>query len=141
MDCVMNTFKIVLADDHAVIRSLLRKALASNGDMEVIADACDGMALLNLLQHIAILPDMVILDVSMPMLPGPEVARHIRELFPKMKILMFSMHEEMEYVSRAFMAGADGYLLKEEGAEELFAAIAAIRHGQIYKSPRLGSRN
>jgi DNA-binding NarL/FixJ family response regulator len=133
----MNTFKIALADDHRIIRDTLRMALSSSGDMEVIADAGDGLALLNILEHLPVLPDMVILDVSMPMLAGPDVARHIRELFPRIKILMFSMHAEMEYVSQAFMAGADGYLLKEESAEELFAAIDAIRNGQTYRSPRL----
>ncbi len=137
----MNTFKIAVADDHAIMRNLLRQTLALSNDMEVIADVCDGITLLDLLEHLPILPDMVILDVSMPMLPGPEVARHIRELFPKIKILMFSMHTEMEYVSQSFMAGADGYLLKEEGAEELFAAIKVIRQGQRYKSPRLESPN
>jgi DNA-binding NarL/FixJ family response regulator len=84
---------------------------------------------------------MVILDVSMPRLAGSDVARQIRKLFPTIKILMFTMHAERECVSRAFRAGADGYLLKEESASELFAAIDALRSGYRYRSPLLHSRH
>jgi len=136
-----DTFKIALADDHPILREVLKKALTENSDIEVIGDVGDGIALINLLGHSAVLPDMVILDVSMPLLDGPEIARCIRELFPKIKILMFTMHAEADIVSQAFKAGADGYLLKEENARELFAAIHAIRRGKIYRSPRLEFTN
>ncbi len=136
-----DTFKIALADDHPILREVLLKALSADSDIEVIAAVGDGVALINLLGHSTVLPDLVILDVSMPLLDGPEVARCIRELFPKIKILMFTMHAEADIVSRAFMAGADGYLLKEENAEELFTAIHAIRRGKMYRSPRLESAN
>lgn len=133
----MNYFKIALVDDHAILRRVLRKALCACGEIEVIADLNDGAALLNLLSHLKVLPDMVILDVSMPNLTGLEVARHMRDLFPSIKILIFTMHNECEYVSQAFQVGVDGYLLKDDNADELFTAIHAIRSGHIYRSPLL----
>jgi two-component system, NarL family, response regulator NreC len=133
----LSCFRIALADDHAILRDILRKTLSERVEIEVIADVSDGIALLNLLGHLKVLPDMVILDYAMPQLTGLEVARHIRDFFPQIKILMFTMHDENEYVSQAFQVGVDGYLLKEDNAEELFNAINAIRSGQTYRSPLL----
>jgi DNA-binding NarL/FixJ family response regulator len=133
----VNCFKIALVDDHAILRGVLRKALCACRGIEVIADLSDGSALLNLLSHLKVLPDMVILDVSMPKLTGLEVARLMRDLFPGIKILIFTMHDEYEYVSQAFQAGVDGYLLKADNAEELFTAIHSIRNGHTYRSPLL----
>jgi len=137
----MGTFKVALADDHPVLREVVRKVLSDSNDIEVIADVGDGVALLHLLDRLQVLPDMVILDVAMPRLAGPEVARYIRKLFPRIKILMFTMHAEDEYVSQAFRAGANGYLLKDENPAELFTAIYAIRGGHTYRSPLLESGN
>jgi DNA-binding NarL/FixJ family response regulator len=134
---LLSCFKIALADDHAILRDIVRKSLSGSREIEVVADVGDGIDLLYLLDHLKVLPDMVILDFSMPQLTGPEVARHIRDLFPEIKILMFTMHDENEYVSEAFKAGVDGYLLKEDNIEELFKAINVIRSGQTYRSPLL----
>jgi DNA-binding NarL/FixJ family response regulator len=132
-------FNIALVDDHAMLRSVLRKALCDCEGIDVIADFCDGAALLDLLNHLKVLPDMVILDVSLPQQTGLEVARHVRSLFPSIKILIFTMHDENEYVSQAFKAGVHGYLLKEDDTDELFVAINAIRSGNTYRSPMLRS--
>jgi DNA-binding NarL/FixJ family response regulator len=133
----LNCYKIVLVDDHAILRSVVRKALCTDGGIEVIADVDSGAALLNLLNHLMVLPDMVILDISMPQQTGLELAYYIRNCFPSIKILIFTMHDEQEYVFQAFKAGANGYLLKGDNLEELFAAINAIRCGQTYRSPLL----
>lgn len=133
----MSPFTIALADDHPFLRTMLRTILSGSGDIEVVADVGDGVELLDLLASLPILPDMVIIDLTMPRLTGPELIRKVRRQFPKIKILTFTMHAEMEYASQAIVAGANGYLLKEEVPDELFAAIHAIRAGQIYKSLRL----
>ena len=136
MDC----YKVVIVDDHAVLRKIIRKALSDCGGIEVIADVDGGAALLSLLNHPKALPDMVILDISMPQQTGLELAHHLRDLLPGIKILIFTMHDEQEYVSQAFKAGVNGYLLKGDKAEELFTAINAVRSGQIYRSPLLRTR-
>jgi DNA-binding NarL/FixJ family response regulator len=135
----VNCYKIALVDDHAILRRILRKALCNCVGIEVIADVGGAAALLNILNHLKVLPDMVILDISMPQQTGLELARHMRDLFPSIKILIFTMHDEQEYVTQAFKAGVHGYLLKGDNTEELFAAINAIRSGQTYRSPLLRS--
>jgi DNA-binding NarL/FixJ family response regulator len=133
----VNCYKIALVDDHAILRRVLRKALCECGWIEVIADVSGGAALLNLLNHLKTLPDMVILDISMPQQSGLELAQYMRDLFPSIKILIFTMHDEQEYVFQAFKVGVNGYLLKGDNTEELFAAINTIRCGQTYRSPLL----
>jgi DNA-binding NarL/FixJ family response regulator len=133
----MRTFKIVLADDHPPMRQILKRILSESKEIEVVGEMADGMELLNFLSERAALPDMAILDVSMPKLQGIEATRRIKELFPAVKILILTVHKEREYVSQAFIAGAEGYLLKEEANTRLFTAIDTIRRGGIYKSPLL----
>jgi DNA-binding NarL/FixJ family response regulator len=136
----VNCYKIALVDDHTILRRVLRKSLCDCRGIEVIADVSGGAALMSLLNHHKVLPDMVILDVSMPQQTGLEVAGHLRDLFPDIKILIFTMHDEQEYVSQAFKAGVNGYLLKEDNTDELFSAINAIRCGQTYRSPMLRAK-
>jgi DNA-binding NarL/FixJ family response regulator len=133
----VNCYKIALVDDHAILRSVLKKALCDCGGIEVIADVGGGAALLNILNRLKTLPDMVILDISMPHQSGLELARYMRDLFPSIKLLIFTMHDEQEYVFQAFAVGVNGYLLKGNNTEELFAAINTIRRGQTYRSPLL----
>ncbi len=133
----MSPFTVALADDHIALREMLKILLSEDDDIEVIADAGDGIELLNLLDCLPVLPDMVILDFTMPHLTGPELIRRVRKLSPGIKILMCTMHSETEYASQAFVAGADGYLLKQDTPEQLFVAIHTIRAGQVYKSPGL----
>jgi DNA-binding NarL/FixJ family response regulator len=131
----VNYYKIALVDDHAILRRVLKKALSDSGGIEVIADVGGGAALLDILNRLKVLPDMVILDISMPQQNGLELARCMRDLFPSIKILIFTMHDEQEYVFRAFKAGVNGYLLKGDNTEELYTAIDTIRGGQTYRSP------
>ena len=131
----MTPYRIVLADDHVLLRHGIRSIIETAEDMKVVGEAGDGLELLNLLKKIS--PDMVILDISMPNLRGFEATREIKMSHPKVKILILSMHKDKEYLYHAFAAGASGYLLKEDTDTALFSAIATVRKGEIYISPLL----
>ena len=128
----MTPYRIVLADDHIILRQGVKKIIEEYGDLQVIGEAKDGLELLDLLKKST--PDMVILDISMPNLRGIEAAGEIKNLYPHIKILIMTMHKKMEYVHYALSAGAKGYLLKEDTESELFAAIETIRSGKTYIS-------
>jgi DNA-binding NarL/FixJ family response regulator len=130
-------YRVVLADDHAMFRNHLRRILVERGDLEVIAEACDGIELLEFLNLNESAPQMAIIDISMPNLGGIEATSKIKSTYPNMKVLILSMHREKEYVRGALSAGADGYLLKEDANAELFSAIEKIRRGRVYISPLL----
>lgn len=132
-----NPYCILLADDHAILRQSLKVMLEEQSHLKVIGEAGDGVELLRLLNSNAMIPQMVILDISMPKLSGIEAARMIKSNCPEIKILILSMHKEKEYISEAFSAGVEGYLLKEEAGTELFEAIKSIRQGGTYLSPLL----
>jgi DNA-binding NarL/FixJ family response regulator len=129
----MSSYRIILADDHALIRQGVGKILGGVAGLEVSGEAGDGVELLALLEKA--IPDLVILDISMPNLRGIEVLRDIKRKHAAVKILVLTMHKE--YLHQALTAGADGYLLKEDADRELFAAIETIREGKVYRSPRL----
>ena len=131
----MAKYKIVLADDHVLIRQGLKKLIEENRHLEVVGEAGDGLELLDLLEHTV--PDLIILDISMPHLRGIEVINEVKRLYPKVKILMITMHKSEQYFLCAMSAGADGYLLKEDSDSELINAIDVVIHGEIYISPHL----
>ena len=133
----MSMYKIILADDHALMREGIRNLIDQADDLKVIAETGDGTELLNLLKRTT--PDMVILDISMPGLRGIEAAREIHCLYPKVDILILSMHKRQEFLSMALEAGASGYVLKEDTGEELLHAIDQVRHGRTYLSAKLAS--
>jgi len=112
-----------------LIREGLKKILREDTGMEVIEEAGDGLELLNLLKDSKLLPDSIILDISMPNLSGIEATRRIKMTNPGIKILILSMHKDQEYLCRSFSNGADGYLLKEDSDRELFKAIEIIKQG------------
>ena len=130
-------YRVVLADDHAMFRNDLRRILFEKGDLEVIGEAGDGIELIEFLNLIESAPQMAIIDISMPNLGGIEATSKIKSIYPDMKVLILSMHREKEYVHKAFSVGADGYLLKQDSSDELFAAIEKIRQGGVYLSPFL----
>ena len=111
--------------------------LTEQSHLEVIGEAGDGIELLHLLNSDTMVPQMVILDISMPKLSGIEAARMIKTHRPEIKILILTMHKEKEYVSEALSAGVEGYLLKEDAGTKLFEAIESIRQGGTYLSPLL----
>ena len=131
----MEPYRIILADDHVLIRQGLKRILEKTSGIEIIGEANDGIALLRLLNKLT--PNLVLLDISMPNLRGLEAIHEIKAIHSTVKVLMLTMHKETEYFQQAISAGADGYLLKEDADSELFSAIEKIRHGKIYISPVL----
>jgi len=131
----MATCKIVLADDHVLIRQGLKKLIEENRSLEVIGEAGDGLELLDVLDNT--IPDLIILDISMPHLRGIEVISEVKRICPEVKILMITMHKSEQYFLCAMSAGADGYLLKEDSDSELLNAIDVVMQDDMYISPHL----
>jgi DNA-binding NarL/FixJ family response regulator len=127
--------RIVLADDHRIVREGLRMLLDNRNDIKVVGEACDGEEVLQVVgqEH----PDVVVMDLSMPKLSGIDATRRITESGSRAKILVLSMHESPGYVEEVLRAGASGYLLKDSASEELVQAIDAIRAGDSYLSPAI----
>ena len=136
-DTSADALRIVIADDHFLIREGLRSILEGEDNLEVVGEAKDGMELLFLLDQLK--PDLVLLDISMPNLQGIETARLVKIRHPEMNILILTMHQEREYVVAAVCAGVEGYLLKEDAQQDLLLAIEKIRHGKGFISPILAN--
>jgi DNA-binding NarL/FixJ family response regulator len=131
----MAQYNIVLADDHILVRQGIKKIIQEDGDMQVMAEAGDGLELMEILQKIT--PHLVILDISMPRLNGLVAAAKIKQLYPDIKVLILSMHRSKEYLHQALAVGVNGYLLKEDADLAIFAAIETVRRGQTFVSPLL----
>ena len=128
----MQPFRIVLVDDHILLRNTLRKSIEAFPDLEVIGEASNGIELLQLLTDIS--PDLIILDISMPELEGIEVTEVIKRDFPGIKILILTMHKSKDYLRASLAAGVDGFLLKENAYDDLIKAIRNIQQGRRYIS-------
>ena len=122
--------KILLADDHSIVRAGLRRIVEESGDMEVVAEAADGREAIQLVHKKV--PDVAVIDISMPGLDGLEVVSQLRTYHPKLPILILTMHEEGQYVVRAIEAGAMGYITKQSAPEQLVKAIRKVHAGGRY---------
>jgi DNA-binding NarL/FixJ family response regulator len=131
----MSSYRITLVDDHVLLRQGLRRIIEEFSGLEVVGEAGDGMELLRLLNRTV--PDLVILDISMPNLRGIEAISEIKSRHSCVKVLILTMHRDKEYLYQAVSSGADGYLLKDDADTELFSAIRKIREGEFYVSPSL----
>lgn len=127
--------KVLLVDDHAIIREGLRSLLEKQPGMEVVADTDDGRKARQLVQELS--PDIVIMDITMPGLNGIEATRQITAEFPDVKVIALSIHSKRRYVADMLSAGANGYILKECLFDELVTAIKAVAAGGRYLSPRI----
>lgn len=128
--------RIVLAEDHTLVRETLGDFLQQQGDMEVVGRAKDGAEAMELTRELQ--PDVVVMDVSMPpVLSGLEATRWICKLWPDIKIIALSMHGHGQYVMEMLKAGARGYLLKDCDSDELLAAIRTVASGATYVSPAI----
>lgn len=125
--------RVLLADDHALVRAGLRKLLESLPDIEVVGEADDGQAVLTLAGQLH--PHLVLMDIAMPGLNGLEAAARLTKLHPQTRVLILSMHQNEDYVRQALRAGAAGYLLKDAAPVELEHALKAVLRGQTYLSP------
>jgi DNA-binding NarL/FixJ family response regulator len=130
-----NPYRIVIVDGHVMIREAIKRILGERPNFEVVGEARDGLGLLALLNSNRPAPHLIILDISMPRPRGIDTIRTIKTMYPDVKVLILTMHKNQEYIDQAFIAGAAGYLLKEDAAAELFNAIERIKGGEIYLSP------
>jgi DNA-binding NarL/FixJ family response regulator len=133
MTAAKATIRIMLVDDHAIVREGVRHVLTATPGLEVVAEAGDGDTALVLAQECV--PDVVVLDLSLPGLSGLEVTRQLRVLLPAVRILILSVHDHAEYVVGAVRAGAQGYLRKDSSPTELREALRAVASGESYFSP------
>jgi DNA-binding NarL/FixJ family response regulator len=129
----MGELRVLLGDDHTVLRHGLRKILEERRDWRVVAEAGNGRDAVR--EAIALAPDVAVLDIGMPLLNGIEATRQIARRAPSVHVLILSMHSDQAYVTQAVQAGARGYLLKESAAAELIEAIAAVAAGKSFFSP------
>ena len=130
-------YKIMLADDHQVLRFGMRSLLSREDEFEVVGEAENGRELLEKLESIAC--DLIVLDLSMPELDGLKALELIKKNFPEIKVLIFSMHKEREFFKTALSRGVNGYILKDDDLSKIPIAIKDIRDGRKYFSPELTS--
>jgi two-component system response regulator NreC len=131
----MDKIQIFLADDHTILRAGVRVLLEDESDMVVIGEAEDGRTAVKLACQL--LPDIVLMDIALPLLSGLEATRQIRHDCPQVKILMLTMHDNEEYIRQALANGAMGYILKDAAAHELLDAIRAVYRGEAVLSPAI----
>lgn len=136
MSKVKDKIEIIIADDHMMIREGLKQLLELDGTMKVIAEANDGEECLNLLNK-KIHPDILLLDINMPKKNGIEVLEYIKQNKIPVKVLILTVHNEVEYLLKAVDIGIDGYLLKDSSYDELKEAIDVVISGNTYIQPSL----
>lgn len=124
--------KILLADDHSIVRAGLRSIIEDTGEMEVVVEASDGHEAIR--QSLTVKPDVAVIDISMPGMDGLEVINQLQSQLPDLPILVLTMHEEEQYVVRSISAGAKGYITKRSAPEQLVKAIRQVHQGGHYLS-------
>lgn len=127
--------KVVIVDDHSMVREGLKQLLELNGDVEVIGEACDGVECLMLLEKV--LPQVLLLDINMPKMNGLEVLEKLKEENINVKVIILTVHNEIEFLIKAVEIGIDGYLLKESDSAELKKAISHVVRGETYIQPSM----
>jgi two-component system response regulator NreC len=131
----MDKVRILLADDHTILRDGIRSLLEDEPDMAVIGEAEDGRSAVKLACQLK--PDVVLMDIAMPLLNGLEATRQIKHDCPQVKVLILTMHENEEYIRQVLASGAMGYILKDAAASELLDAIRAVQRGEAVLSPAI----
>jgi DNA-binding NarL/FixJ family response regulator len=127
--------KIIIADDHAIIRDGLKSMLENNPSFSIVAEAANGAELIELLKHTNC--DVVCTDISMPEMDGIEVTKYVVKNYPKIKVICLSMHEQVDYIKKMQEAGAVGYIFKDSSKEELQIAIETVYNGKKYFNQKL----
>jgi two-component system response regulator NreC len=129
----MAKLRVLLADDHRVMRDGLRMLVNQQENMEVVGEADNGLAAISLMERLR--PDVVVMDISMPELNGLKATERLKQLHPDVKILILTRHTDSGYVKQLMRAGASGYVLKQSASEELVRAILHVARGQMYLDP------
>lgn len=132
------TIRVVVVDDHPIVREGLRLMLATSNDLALVGEAANGTTALQIVEEVQ--PDVVLLDMRMPGMSGLEVLASLRETWPQIAVLILTTYKEDELILRGFQTGAAGYLLKESSLETLFYAIRAVAHGEIVMQPEIMAR-
>lgn len=127
--------RILLADDHAVLRSGLRLLLTNTNEYEVVGEASSGTETLSLAEKLQ--PDLILLDLSMPALGGLDALPALRKLVPSTRILILTMHDDAQYLRQALKHGASGYVLKKAADVELLSAMRSVLRGEVYVPPSM----
>src|SRR6185369_1376075 len=133
----MKKIRILLVDDHAVVRQGFKMILSAERDMEIVGEAGNGREAVEQAEQLR--PDIVVMDVAMPELNGIEATRRLAASMPHVRVIALSMHKDAVYVREILRAGARGYLLKDSGAEDLVSAIRAVAKGESYLSPAVSN--
>jgi DNA-binding NarL/FixJ family response regulator len=131
----MHKIQLLIADDHTILRQGIRILLEREPDIQVVGEAEDGHSAIRLTRELH--PDMVLMDIAMPLMNGLEATRQIRRESPRVKVLILSMYENEEYIRQSLAAGAMGYILKDADASELLTAIRAVYHNGAVLSPAI----
>lgn len=134
----MKRIRVILADDHSIVRAGIREALKELPGVEVVGEASDGGEVIELVKSAR--PDVVFMDISMPSLSGLEATEHIVRAFPEVRVIILSRHDNPEYYWRALKVGASGYLLKKEVVAELKTALQCVAGGEVYLSHEISAR-
>ncbi len=133
----MGRIRILIADDHALVRAGLRALLVPQPDLEVVGEAADGVTVVEQCRRLA--PDVVLMDLSMPGRRGISAIKDLHDTCPGAKVLVVTMHEDETFARQALLAGASGYVLKQSLAAELLSAIRAVHQGQTHLTPKLAA--
>ncbi len=134
----LKKIRVLLAEDHTIVRQGLSALLRSEPDMEVAGEASDGLEAIEMAKKL--IPDVVLMDIAMRNLNGLEATRKIKKLFPHMKVLVLTMYENEEWIFQILKAGASGYLIKDSAMTDLTSAIRAIHQGDSYLSPSISKK-
>ena len=130
--------RILLVEDHTLLRAGLRALMAGEPDLEVAGEAANGLDAIRTLGELA--PHLVIMDLTMPGMNGIEAIAHMKRCWPQIRILVLTLHRADEYIHESLKSGADGYILKDASQEELLVAVRSVLNGKTYLSPDISSR-
>lgn len=133
----MSKIKVMIADDHALVREGISAFLRMSSDIEVVGEASDGLEAIEVAREIN--PDVILMDIAMPRLGGLEATIELKKICPNTKILIVTQYDDKEYVNRLLKAGVSGYILKRSAGTDLIAAIKAVSRGEFYLCPALAS--
>jgi len=134
----MNGIRVLLAEDHTIVRKGLRSLLDAEAGIEVVGEAGDGREAVRKVQQLS--PDIVVMDIAMPGLNGLEGTRQIRKRFPEVKVVILTMHTDEEYILQILASGASGYVVKQAAPRELVSAIQSVHRGGSFFSPSISKK-